>query len=80
VEEAFLQALHAEPNDEVVAELVNSPKADPPGPSQGSRRVIRGGGWFEVGQDCRSACRAGAEPGHRGSALGFRVALVPSPE
>src|SRR5207248_6430104 len=32
-----------------------SPKTDPPGPSEGSVRVRRGGGWYLSGQPCRAA-------------------------
>jgi formylglycine-generating enzyme required for sulfatase activity len=55
-----------------------SPRRDPPGPSEGSLRVIRGGSWDRSGRFCRSAGRAGSAPELRGSALGFRVALVPA--
>ncbi len=46
---------------------------DPTGPSSGSLRVIRGGGWDSNAQNCRSACRYCSEPGVRSSRLGFRV-------
>ncbi len=55
----------------------NSPKADPPGPSGGSVRVLRGGSWFSYGQGCRAACRGGGRPSYRYDYLGFRVAAVP---
>ena len=48
---------------------------DPTGPSSGSFRVYRGGGWFfDVGL-ARSAFRDEADPGGRGFDLGFRPAL-----
>ena len=50
---------------------------DPVGPASGSRRVIRGGGWYRDACDCRSANRSGRGPGNRNCDLGFRVALVP---
>jgi uncharacterized protein (TIGR02996 family) len=53
-----------------------SPRRDPPGPSEGSYRVIRGGYWAVSGRDCRSAVRCRGEPAIRGFNLGFRVALV----
>ena len=56
----------------------NSPREDPPGPAQGSRRVIRGGGWDGDGLDCRSAVRSWSGRDSRGSGLGFRVAAVQS--
>lgn len=49
---------------------------DPVGPDTGQARVVRGGGWGSVAEDCRSAVRAGGEPGRRGGYLGFRVAAV----
>jgi uncharacterized protein (TIGR02996 family) len=53
-----------------------SPRRDPPGPSEGSHRVLRGGGWNDDGQFCRSAYRLSHAPAYRYDYLGFRVALV----
>jgi formylglycine-generating enzyme required for sulfatase activity len=50
---------------------------DPTGPSSGSYRVDRGGGWIFDAGDCRSAHRSGYEPYSRYSFLGFRPALGP---
>ena len=51
-----------------------SPTDDPPGPDQGSDRVIRGGAWsFEAG-DCRSATRFHGSPDYYSDYRGFRVA------
>ena len=58
----------------------NSPRRDPAGTSEGSHRVLRGGGWFNFGQSCRSAYRNWGRPAFRYFNLGFRVALVPSGE
>jgi formylglycine-generating enzyme required for sulfatase activity len=55
-----------------------SPRLDPKGPSEGSGRVIRGGGWSDDGQRCRSADRGRNAPTLRYYYLGFRVAQVPS--
>jgi uncharacterized protein (TIGR02996 family) len=44
-------------------------------PRESSLRVIRGGGWSDYGQDCRSAQRGRREPSERSSDLGFRVTL-----
>jgi formylglycine-generating enzyme required for sulfatase activity len=52
---------------------------DPKGPSSGSNRVLRGGGWYGHGQSCRSASRLGNLPGLRLNFLGFRPALVAVP-
>jgi formylglycine-generating enzyme required for sulfatase activity len=54
----------------------NSPAQDPLGPSNGSNRVFRGGGWVGNGQGCRAANRMHA-PSRRYDYLGFRVAAVP---
>ncbi len=54
------------------------PLQDPPGPLEGSGRVVRGGSWCNGGSDCRSADRWRYEPASRNRDLGFRVALVPS--
>ena len=59
------------------------PLTNPTGPSSGSNRVLRGGGFDIGGQYLRSACRGGYSgvglaPGVRGYAVGFRV-VWPSP-
>ena len=56
----------------------NSKQSDPSGPSDGSYRVFRGGGWFDVAGYCRSAYRFRGEPAGRSILLGFRVARSPS--
>jgi formylglycine-generating enzyme required for sulfatase activity len=46
---------------------------DPTGPSNGSYRVYRGGGWGSDSVNCRSAYRDGNSPVIRRDYLGFRV-------
>jgi formylglycine-generating enzyme required for sulfatase activity len=46
---------------------------DPTGPTQGSSRVFRGGGWFAPARNLRSACRSWYDPGERFNFLGFRL-------
>ena len=48
---------------------------DPRGPSSGSFRVFRGGGWNSGARSARSADRYWSVPGGRDSLLGFRPAL-----
>jgi formylglycine-generating enzyme required for sulfatase activity/serine/threonine protein kinase len=48
----------------------------PAGSASGNTRVVRGGSWISLAQDCRSAARFGIAPGVRQGSLGFRVALV----
>ncbi len=52
---------------------------DPIGPSSGSLRVYRGGGWASIAQRCRSAYRYGGGPGLRLDYVGFRLALCAVP-
>jgi formylglycine-generating enzyme required for sulfatase activity/serine/threonine protein kinase len=47
---------------------------DPAGPTAGSYRVYRGGGWLRDARYCRSAIRDWAAPVYRINALGFRLA------
>jgi formylglycine-generating enzyme required for sulfatase activity len=56
----------------------SSPSANPPGPSSGSDRVLRGGSWPNHSNFCRSSFRLGIIPsyGDDGS-FGFRVARNP---
>jgi sulfatase modifying factor 1 len=55
-----------------------SPLTDPAGPTLGSLRVLRGGGWFSDAAFCRSAFRYWIVPSYRYSLIGLRVALSPS--
>ena len=52
-------------------------QTNPTGPSSGSARVDRGGGWNYYASDCRVAYRSYHSPGIRFSYLGFRVVLLP---
>ncbi|NJM94429.1 MAG: formylglycine-generating enzyme family protein, partial [Cytophagales bacterium] len=52
----------------------NSPQNNPQGPSNGSRRVVRGGSWLHYPEFCRVALRNLFHPGYRYGALGFRLA------
>jgi formylglycine-generating enzyme required for sulfatase activity len=52
----------------------SSPESDPPGPSEATRRVCRGGSWSFEARYCRSAFRGGLPPSNRKPDLGFRVA------
>jgi len=51
---------------------------DPTGPSSGSSRVFRGGGWSLHGVRCRSAFRNSFAPGTASNFVGFRPVLAPS--
>jgi formylglycine-generating enzyme required for sulfatase activity len=53
---------------------------DPTGPQAGSRRVVRGGAWSNGDvANCRAADRFGFAPENRNQFLGFRIALIRSP-
>ena len=52
-----------------------SPGRDPTGPSSGTDRVNRGGGWNNLPMNLRSAYRDNCSPDYRISNLGFRLAL-----
>jgi formylglycine-generating enzyme required for sulfatase activity len=49
--------------------------SDPVGPSDGSRRVYRGGGWYGSGGIMRSAARYRNSPDYRVLGLRFRLSL-----
>ncbi|MCH9648751.1 MAG: SUMF1/EgtB/PvdO family nonheme iron enzyme [Deltaproteobacteria bacterium] len=52
-----------------------SPTAtDPLGPSEGTRRVIRGGSWYYFARSVRAAYRNRRGPSNRDYSLGFRLA------
>jgi formylglycine-generating enzyme required for sulfatase activity len=48
---------------------------DPRGSEAGVERVLRGGSWTDLAQDCRSARRHNFEPGGRDHTVGFRLCL-----
>ena len=50
---------------------------NPAGPSSGSCRVIRGGGWLINARYCRSSYRYYSAPGNRNDDLGLRLVLIP---
>ena len=49
---------------------------DPVGPNAGSGRVLRGGSWYGVASDRRSASRVYINPAFRFDCLGFRIVRV----
>ena len=53
----------------------SSPSANPKGPSWGSDRVVRGGGWYGTAANCRVAFRFNRSPGSRLNRNGFRVVV-----
>jgi formylglycine-generating enzyme required for sulfatase activity len=55
----------------------NSPAKDPTGPSRGSSRVLRGGGWCTTAKECRSAYRGNEAANFSDGTVGFRVVCVP---
>jgi formylglycine-generating enzyme required for sulfatase activity/serine/threonine protein kinase len=50
---------------------------DPKGKDSGNSRVLRGGSWYNLPCNCRSADRLIIDPANRGDGSGFRVALRP---
>jgi formylglycine-generating enzyme required for sulfatase activity len=56
-------------------EYPNIARVDPMGPSDGSLRGDRGGGWYNAAVNCRTALRGKNAPSNRGGDVGFRLAL-----
>jgi len=54
-----------------------SPLVNPQGPSSGSFRVMRGGGWYVYSDFCRASRRSGLTPVSSDYDIGFRVARTP---
>jgi formylglycine-generating enzyme required for sulfatase activity len=48
------------------------------GEVSGEDRAVRGGGWSDLANRCRSAARERLKPIHRSNAIGFRVVLAPA--
>jgi formylglycine-generating enzyme required for sulfatase activity len=57
-----------------------SVQEDPPGPSSGVARVVRGGSYLSPALGARSAARTANPPDRKIDYLGFRCALVPTSE
>ena len=54
----------------------SSPSVDPPGPTSGSRRVIRGGDFANLAESMRSASRSRLLPNNRQSNIGVRLLRI----
>ena len=54
----------------------SSPRVDPPGPTTGSYRVVRGGYFGHAAQYLRSASRDYASPGIRAGSIGARLLRI----
>ena len=54
----------------------SSPRVDPPGPTSGSSRVFRGGGFGNNAQYVRAAGRGGGSPGYRSGDIGVRLVRI----
>jgi len=50
-----------------------SEQTNPEGASEGTYRVMRGGSWSRIADDCRSAARSGSVPQIRNYFIGFRL-------
>ena len=55
----------------------SSPVESPTGPSSGSNRVFRGGGWYNAARSCRVSCRGNYAPEHRDNGIGLRLVVLP---
>ncbi|OAI49773.1 hypothetical protein AYO44_06135 [Planctomycetaceae bacterium SCGC AG-212-F19] len=53
-----------------------SPRRDPPGPTAGRFRVVRGGSWRNHAATCRAAYRNALVPNNRDPYTGFRVVIT----
>jgi formylglycine-generating enzyme required for sulfatase activity len=54
-----------------------SAATNPNGPTSGSERVLRGGGFKSMAEDCRSAKRDKKTPATRENYVGFRLVVTP---
>jgi serine/threonine protein kinase len=55
----------------------DGPRDNPTGPTDGDKRVIRGGSFKTSAAETRSAARAGARPNDRRDDVGFRIVYAP---
>ena len=52
-------------------------QTDPQGPSTGTNRVARGGGWASWARECRIPDRMDFYPGNKYGDTGFRIVMIP---
>ena len=52
-------------------------QTNPQGPSSGSGRVLRGGGWYIGARFCRVSSRGSSAPDNSYDDIGLRLVLVP---
>ena len=52
----------------------SGPQQDPQGPTEGSRRIYRGGSWFRLEKNARTSYRLWGSPDTRNREYGFRCA------
>lgn len=52
-------------------------QSDPQGPSTGTNRVARGGGWASWARECRIPARMDFHPDNKYGDTGFRVVMLP---
>lgn len=50
---------------------------NPQGPSSGSFRVLRGGGWYRSARFCRVSSRYYCAPSYNSGTYGFRIVCIP---
>lgn len=55
----------------------SSAQTDPQGPSTGTNRVVRGGGWASWARECRIPDRMDFYPGNKYGDTGFRLVMLP---
>jgi formylglycine-generating enzyme required for sulfatase activity len=55
-----------------------SPRENPPGPLNGTERIVRGGYFYSPFENCRNAARGSADPSNAAYHVGFRVVLTDS--
>ena len=51
----------------------NQEVEDPMGPTSGNKRVLRGGDFWSLASNCRSASRGASDPSYGGNSVGFRL-------
>ncbi len=56
---------------------LSTAQTNPQGAPSGQYRVLRGGGWYDIAQYCRSAYRDYDAPDYRNNFRGFCLVFVP---
>ena len=64
--------------DWYTSNLTTKAQIDPKGPNSGTKKVVKGGSWYDGASMLRSSSREGVSPSTKSYRIGLRVVILPS--